>query len=141
MNTTIVTGIVTTDALSGRAGTSNMIVVQDIPEIRDVLSAQIISPHDSSNQIGIASASGIVPLISFGLSGRMVENLYPVPAGSLGSGAGASGQIAVCSGVTASGATVQIASCSAFAATTGIELGVDQMLVMKIATAGEMVRT
>jgi len=141
METIISVGTISSDGLSGRAGTSNMVVIAGTPQIKDIISAQIVSPQDASNQIGIASESGIVPLVSFGLSGRMVTNLYPVVAASLGSGTGSSGQIAVCSGVTASGATVQISTCSGFAETTGVELGLNQMLIMKVTTAGTIVRT
>ena len=141
METIIVTGQATTDAQSGAAGTSNMIVIPDAPKIRDIISAKIVSPHNSDNQVGhvgTAATSGFVN--SFALSGVLVANLYPVPRASLGSGVVSSGQIAICSGVTASGATVQITTTSS-TLVTGTELGINQQLILKVSTRGEIVRT
>jgi len=142
METIIVTGQATTDALSGAAGTSNMITLYDAPKIRDVVSAKIIGGHDASGQMGIlsdvAAASGMT--LTIGLSGTTITNLYPVARASLGSGTITSGQIAICSGVTASGATVQVATYSGMAATIGDQIGVSDMLILKVSTRGEIVR-
>ncbi len=136
MDTIIVTGQATTDALSGAAGTSNMIVIPDAPKIRDVISAKIISKYDSSGTV-TSVVSGVYGVTSGVFS---ISNLFPVARASLGSGVVSSGQVAVCSGVTASGATIQIATASG-GMDIGHELAADHMLVLKVSTAGQIVRT
>lgn len=137
METIIVTGQATTDALSGAAGTSNMIVLPDAPKIRDVISAKVISKHDASGTV-TSVVSGVYGVTSGVFS---IANLYPVARASLGSGTITSGQIAICSGVTASGATVQIATYSGMATTIGNQVDVDAIVILKVSTAGEIVRT
>ena len=137
METIIVTGQATTDALSGAAGTSNMITIPDAPKIRDVISAKIVSKTDASGTV-TSVVSGVYGVTSGALS---IANLYPVARVSLGSGTITSGQIAVCSGVTASGATVQIATTSGGESTGGFaNIDADHMLVLKVSTRGEIVR-
>ena len=136
MQTIIVTGQATTDALSGAAGVSNMITLYDAPKIRDVISAKIISKHDASG-ITATVLSGVAGVTS-GVS--YIANLYPVARSSLGSGTITSGQVAICSGVTASGATIQIATYSGMAVNIGNQLTADQTLVLKVSTRGEIVR-
>ncbi len=96
-----------------------------------MVSAKIITQYDVSGAV----SSGTT------VSGFNRVTLYPVARASLGSGTITSGQIAVCSGVTASGATVQIATTSAMSADFGAELQNGMMLILKVATAGEIVRT
>ena len=131
METIIVTGQATTDARSGSTGVANMIVIPDAPKIRDVISAKIITQYDVSGAV----SSGVT------VSGFNLVNLYPVARSSLGSGTITSGQIAVCSGVTASGAVVQIATTSAMSRDFGTELQAGMMMILKVSTAGEIVRT
>jgi len=136
METIIVTGQATTDALSGAAGTSNMITLYDAPKIRDVVSAKIISRTDASGTV-TSVVSGV-----YGVTSGVfhVANLYPVARASLGSGTITSGQVAIASGVTASGATIQVATYSGMAATIGTEIESDHVVVLKVATRGEVVR-
>lgn len=136
METIIVTGQATTDAYSGAAGTSNMIVIPDAPKIRDVVSAKVVSKYDASGTV-TSVVSGVYGVTSGVMS---IANLYPVARASLGSGVVSSGQIAVCSGVTASGATVQIATASG-GLDIGSDLAADHLLILKVATRGELVRT
>ena len=137
METIIVTGQATTDALSGAAGTSNLITIYDAPKIRDVVSAKIISKHN---------ASGITATVLSGVAGATsgvsyIANFYPVARASLGSGTITSGQVAVASGVTASGAVIQIATTSGGGSTGGFaDISTDQTLVLKVSTRGEVVR-
>lgn len=130
METIIVTDQATTDAQSGATGTANMIVLYDAPKIRDVISAKIITQYDVSGAV----SSGTT------VSGFNRVTLYPEPRATLGSGTITSGQIAICSGVTASGATVQIATTSAMSLDFGAELQAGMMLVLKVSTRGEIVR-
>ena len=136
MQTIIVTGQATTDALSGAAGTSNLITLYDAPKIRDVVSAKVISRTDASGTVTTV-VSGV-----YGVTSGVfhVANLYPVERASLGSGTITSGQIAIASGVTASGAVVQVATYSGMGANIGVEITDDHQVILQVSTRGEIVR-
>ncbi len=133
VETVIVTGQATYDALSGYAGTSNTLTLSNNRPLDEVLSAKVISRYDASGTVTTV-VSGV-----YGVTSGVfhIANLYPEKTlANLGSGTITSGQIAV-----ASDNSVQIATYSGMADTIGTNIKADHLVVLRVASKGDLVRT